>query len=216
MTAAACTTTNRLRVRDLAIGYREPLHNHLTFEVAAGEVLGIVGPSGCGKSTLLATIAGLIEPLHGQIAIDGTDVTTSAAHTRRCPMVFQDPLLFTNLNVLDNVAYGARRRGASRATARERAAELLQWVGLSGERRAHVETLSGGQAQRVSLARALAADPVVLLLDEPFSALDAPLRRRLADDVRQIVTTRGLAAVHVTHDRDEADRMCTRILELPG
>jgi ABC-type Fe3+/spermidine/putrescine transport system ATPase subunit len=216
MTPAPSTTTDRLRVSDLAIGYREPLHAHLTFHVGAGDVLGIVGPSGCGKSTLLATIAGLIEPLHGQIAIDGTDVTTSAAHTRRCPMVFQDPLLFTNLNVLDNVAYGARRHGASRAVARERAAELLQWVGLSSELRTRVDTLSGGQAQRVSLARALAAEPVVLLLDEPFSALDAPLRRRLADDVRQIVATRGLAAVHVTHDRDEADRMCTEILELPG
>mgnify|MGYP006275778611 CR=1 FL=1 len=206
----------RLMVTDLAIGYQAPLHEHLTFSVGAGEVLGVVGPSGCGKSTLLATIAGLIEPLHGRITIDGTDVTAAPVHTRRCPMVFQDPMLFTNLDVLDNIAYGPRRHGASRTTARERAMELLTWAELSSVAHHRVDTLSGGQAQRVALARALAADPVVLLLDEPFSALDAPLRRRLALDVRQTIEARGLAAIHVTHDPDEATRMCTRIIELPA
>ena len=205
----------RLRGVGLAIGHQSVLHEHLDFDVPAGEILGVVGPSGCGKSTLLATIAGLVAPLSGRIDIDGTDVTNDPVHLRRCPMVFQDPLLFTNLDVADNIAYGLRRNGRSRAEARARADELLAWAGLAGIARQRVDTLSGGQAQRVALARALAAEPAVLLLDEPFSALDAPLRMRLAHDVRTAVAERGIAAVHVTHDRDEAQRMCARILELP-
>lgn len=196
-----------LRVRDLQIGYRTPLHEPFTFTVESGAVLAVVGPSGCGKSTLLATIAGLTPALSGSVEIADRDVTHLPVNERRVGMVFQESLLFPHLSVRDNVAYGPRRRGVSRAEARSEADRLLTWVGLEGLGERDVGQLSGGQAQRVSLARALAAEPAVLCLDEPFSALDAPLRARLAQDVLGIIARANIPAIHVTHDPDEAATM---------
>ena len=200
-------THTGIRVVDLVIGHDAPLRAPLTFTVAPGTVMAVVGPSGCGKSTLLATLAGVIPALGGSIQIDDRDITTLPTHERRIAMVFQEPLLFPHLNVRDNVAYGPRRRGLPRNQARAKAEELLAWVGLEGLGDRDVTQLSGGQAQRVSLARALAADPVALCLDEPFSALDAPLRARLARDVLDIVARAGIPAIHVTHDPEEAATM---------
>ncbi len=191
----------------LIVGYKTPLHEPFSFTVEPGSVLAVVGPSGCGKSTLLATIAGITPALGGRVIIGGHDVTESPTHERRVAMVFQEPLLFPTMNVLDNVAYGPRRSGLSKVDARAKAEELLGWVDLAGLGDRPVDQLSGGQAQRVSLARALAAEPRVLLLDEPFSALDAPLRTRLALDVLEAVQRAGIPAVHVTHDPAEADTM---------
>lgn len=191
----------------LIVGYKTPLHEPFSFTVAPGSVLAVVGSSGCGKSTLLATIAGITPALGGRVIIGGRDVTESPTHERRVAMVFQEPLLFPTMNVRDNVAYGPRRSGLSKVAAREKAEELLGWVDLTGLGDRPVDKLSGGQAQRVSLARALAAAPRVLLLDEPFSALDAPLRTRLAIDVLEAVRRAGIPAVHVTHDPAEADTM---------
>ena len=191
----------------LIVGYKTPLHEPFSFTVEPGSVLAVVGPSGCGKSTLLATIAGITPALGGRVIIGGHDVTESPTHERRVAMVFQEPLLFPTMNVLDNVAYGPRRSGLSKVDARAKAEELLGWVDLAGLGDRPVDQLSGGQAQRVSLARALAAEPRVLLLDEPFSALDAPLRTRLAIDVLEAVRRAGIPAVHVTHDPAEADTM---------
>lgn len=191
----------------LIVGYKTPLHEPFSFTVEPGSVLAVVGPSGCGKSTLLATIAGITPALGGRVIIGGHDVTESPTHERRVAMVFQEPLLFPTMNVLDNVAYGPRRSGLSKVDARAKAEELLGWVDLAGLGDRPVDQLSGGQAQRVSLARALAAEPRVLLLDEPFSALDAPLRTRLAIDVLEAVQRAGIPAVHVTHDPAEADTM---------
>ena len=191
----------------LIVGYKTPLHEPFSFTVEPGSVLAVVGPSGCGKSTLLATIAGITPALGGRVIIGGHDVTESPTHERRVAMVFQEPLLFPTMNVLDNVAYGPRRSGLSKVDARAKAEELLGWVDLAGLGDRLVDQLSGGQAQRVSLARALAAEPRVLLLDEPFSALDAPLRTRLALDVLEAVQRAGIPAVHVTHDPAEADTM---------
>lgn len=191
----------------LVVGYETPLHEPFSFTVAPGSVLAVVGPSGCGKSTLLATVAGITPALGGRVLIGGRDVTDSPTHERRVAMVFQEPLLFPTMNVLDNVAYGPRRSGLSKVDARAKAEELLGWVDLAGLGDRPVDQLSGGQAQRVSLARALAAEPRVLLLDEPFSALDAPLRARLAIDVLEVVQRAGIPAVHVTHDPEEADTM---------
>lgn len=196
-----------LVVRDLLIGYDTPLHVPFTFCVTPGTVMAVVGPSGCGKSTLLSTLAGVIPTLGGRIQIDDRDITHLPTHERRIGMVFQEPLLFPHLVVRDNVAYGPRRAGVSRDQARAKADELLAWVGLEGLGDRDVTRLSGGQAQRVSLARALAAEPAVLCLDEPFSALDAPLRARLAQDVLAIVARAQIPAVHVTHDPDEANTM---------
>ena len=196
-----------LTCENLTIGYESALGEPLTFTVPPGSVLAVVGPSGCGKSTLLSTIAGVIPARSGRVLIDGVDVTQMPTHTRKVAMVFQEPLLFPTMTVRDNVAYGPRRSGASASDARSTAEELLSWVDLAGLCDRNVDQLSGGQAQRVSLARALAADPAALCLDEPFSALDAPLRSRLAADVLALVRRTGIPAVHVTHDPDEAETM---------
>lgn len=212
----------RLQTEDLTTGYRTrdrhqrviPLQSDLNLQVRAGQILGVTAPSGAGKSTLLATIAGLLPAVRGRIFVDEVDVSDRPVHQRRIAMVFQEPALFGHLNVLDNVAYGPRRHGLRKVAARARAAELLAWVGLADLAERSVQTLSGGQAQRVALVRALASDPAVLLLDEPFSALDAPLRQRLGDELAQIVRERSVAALHVTHDPQEALRICDVILEL--
>jgi ABC-type sulfate/molybdate transport systems ATPase subunit len=212
----------RLQTEDLTTGYRTPdrhqrlipLQTGLNLQVRAGQILGVTAPSGAGKSTLLATIAGLLPVVSGRIFVDEVDVTDRPVHQRRIAMVFQEPALFGHLSVLDNVAYGPRRHGLHKAAARAHAAELLAWVGLANLAERSVHTLSGGQAQRVALVRALASDPAVLLLDEPFSALDAPLRQRLGDELAQIVRDRSVAALHVTHDPQEALRICEVTLEL--
>jgi len=193
--------------------------------VQPGSVLAILGPSGCGKTTLLRTIAGLERPDAGSIRLDGVQVAGPATHVpperRRIGMVFQDWALFPHLTVAQNVAYGltraerrlvgrsgrARRTGrAGRAGARgtSRVDEVLDMVGLGGLGPRHPGTLSGGQQQRVALARALAPRPAVLLLDEPFSNLDAALRAHVRAEVARLLDDLGVTAVFVTHDQDEA------------
>ena len=205
----------RLTTRDLAVGYDSMLAEHLDLTVQAGEILAVLGPSGSGKSTLLATLAGIVPALHGEILVDGVAVTDAPIHRRGIGIIFQEALLFPHLSVADNVGYGLRRHGVSRAEARRRAAALLDWVGLGGFDARPVDELSGGQAQRVALARAMAPRPAVLLLDEPFSALDAELRRRLATEVAEMLREQGVAAIHVTHDPAEAEAMADRVMSLP-
>jgi ABC-type sulfate/molybdate transport systems ATPase subunit len=204
----------RLETRALQIGYTEPLIPTLDLSVPSGSILGILGASGRGKSTLLKTLAGVTPPLSGHILIDGRDVTATAIHQRSIGFVFQEPLLFTHLNVIDNIAYGLRRHGMSRSQARVRSAELLDWVGLAGKERTSVHELSGGQAQRVALARALGPEPAVMLLDEPFSALDTELRNRLVAEVSAMLRQRGCATVYVTHDPLEAAAIADTVIQL--
>jgi ABC-type Fe3+/spermidine/putrescine transport system ATPase subunit len=182
--------------------------------VEDGEIVCVVGPSGCGKSTLLRVIAGLLVPARGTVAIDGIDVTTVPPHRRRVGLVFQDDVLFPHLDVRGNIAYGLRAAGTPRAAIAPRVGELLDLVGLTGFERRDVATLSGGEAQRVAVARALAPRPRVLLLDEPFGALDPELRDRLVVDVRRMMTAVSTTAVHVTHDRAEAAAMGDRVVTL--
>jgi len=204
--------TARLAVRDLVIGHAgERYAGPLTFELAPGEVLAVVGPSGVGKSTLLSTILGWVPPLDGHVLVDGIDVTTAPVHRRGIGIVFQEPLLFPHLNVGRNIAYGLRLRGEPDT---DRVAELLSWLDLAGMEQRRVDTLSGGQAQRVALARALAPRPGAVLLDEPFSALDADLRERLARDVADMLRRERVAAIHVTHDLAEARVMADRVLTI--
>ncbi len=184
-------------------------------EVGAHEVVALLGPSGAGKSTLLRAVAGLVVPSAGTVSWDGDDLDDVPPHLRRIGLVFQDAVLFPHLTVAGNVGYGLPS-----VTATDRAArveELLALVDLAGYGDRRVDTLSGGQAQRVALARALAPRPRLLLLDEPFGALDRELRERLADDVRAVLRANDTPALHVTHDEDEALRVGDRVLRLrPG
>ena len=208
-------TAPRLETRGLALGYDGAVFaTGIDLTVQSGEILAILGPSGSGKSTLLGTIAGVVPAMGGRITVDGIDVTDTPIHRRGIGLIFQDALLFAHLSVRDNVAYGLRRHGMGKEAARTRAVELLDWVGLADHGSRSVDELSGGQAQRVALARALAPKPSVLLLDEPFSALDQDLRQRLATEVSAMLRHEGLAAVHVTHDAAEAAAIADRVLTM--
>lgn len=176
----------------------------LHLQVATGETVAILGPSGTGKSTLLHMIAGLIAPDAGTVAWHGENLTHLPPERRRFALMFQDFALFPHLNVQDNVAFAPIEQGQSTASARAMALQWLARVGLADRALARVTQLSGGEQQRVALARALASEPRVLLLDEPFSALDADLRSRLRDEFAQHIAATGLACVLVTHDEAEA------------
>ena len=176
----------------------------LDLTVPAGRLTALLGPSGCGKSTVLRAVAGLLEPAAGEIRLDGRPVRGVPAERRPVGLVFQKPLLFSHLSVLDNVAFGLRMRGVGARERRRRAAELLDLVELPGLGGRRVGQLSGGQEQRVALARALVLDPSVLLLDEPFSALDAGLRERMRELVRRVQRELGITTLFVTHDQQEA------------
>jgi thiamine transport system ATP-binding protein len=179
--------------------------------VEDGRVLAVVGPSGCGKSTLLRAIAGLEPVAEGAVSWDGADLAGTPTHRRGFALMFQDGQLFDHLTVAGNIAYPQRLRGTSRRAAAAHAADLLELVGLTDHRDRLPRTLSGGERQRVALARALAAEPRLLLLDEPLSALDAGLRTRLAADLRRILTAAGTTALMVTHDQAEAYAVADRL-----
>ncbi len=179
--------------------------------VDSGEVVALLGASGSGKSTLLRGIAGLERVSAGAVWMRGRRMNQVPVHERQCGMVFQDGQLFPHRSVARNIGYGLETSGLSRAERRERVEEMLELVGLEGYGNRAVQTLSGGQSQRVALARSLATRPRVLLLDEPLSALDRALRERLAVDLRRILTTTGTTAVYVTHDHGEAFTVADRI-----
>jgi ABC-type Fe3+/spermidine/putrescine transport system ATPase subunit len=181
------------------------------FEAAGGEILVLAGPSGSGKTTALHLIAGLAKADGGTVVINGKDVTALPAWKRNVSVVFQDAALFPHLNAGGNVSYGPFIRGVSRKERRELADKLLRLVRLEGYAKRNVTTLSGGEKQRVAIARALAVSPAVLLLDEPFSSLDAPLRRELREEFRCILSGAGAPCIFVTHDRDEAAVLGDRI-----
>ena len=183
----------------------------VTLSVSAGECLAILGPSGSGKSTVLRAIAGLDAPSSGRILVNGTDVAGVAPERRGMAMVFQRPLLFPHLSVLDNVAFAATVAGQPKREARADARQFLELVQLEGFGNRPVTALSGGQEQRVALARALAARPRVLLLDEPFSALDPELRTDMHALLTQIRAQLNPTIVMVTHDRDEAAVIADRV-----
>jgi ABC-type nitrate/sulfonate/bicarbonate transport system ATPase subunit len=197
----------RVVAGDLTKRYGETLvFEDLDLDVDPGEVLCLLGPSGCGKTTLLHLLAGLEDPTAGSIEIDGNPVT---GPDYRWGVVFQDPLLYPWLSVRENVAIGPRLRGETPDT--ERIDDLLRLVGLKGFEDADTSDLSGGMAQRASLARTLANDPEVLLLDEPFSALDQLTKMELQDELRRIVDELGVTTVFVTHDIDEAVYLGDRV-----
>ena len=184
-----------------------PLLANVDLCVAAGETVALLGASGSGKSTLLKVVAGLEAPASGRVWFEGADITSLPPEQRGFALMFQDFALFPHLNVQDNVAFGLVEQGVRKAQARERAAEMLQRFGLGRHARSRVWTLSGGEQQRVALTRALITQPRALLLDEPFSALDAALRDQLRAEFRERIQEAGMTAILVTHDEQEARAM---------
>jgi molybdate transport system ATP-binding protein len=186
------------------------------FDVAGGEVLALLGPNGAGKSTLVRVLAGLLRPDAGRVCVDGVPWDDGdlhlAPHERSVGMVFQDALLFPHLSIADNVAFGLRTRGAGRTAARATAAGWLARVGLAGLGDRRPRELSGGQAQRAALARALAVDPAVLLLDEPLSALDARTRLTVRAELRRHLADFPGSTVLVTHDPVDAMALADRVV----
>jgi putative spermidine/putrescine transport system ATP-binding protein len=188
----------------------------MSLEIAPGELVALLGPSGCGKTTALRIVAGFEYADYGEVLIDGRDFSGVPAAKRDMGMVFQSYSLFPNMNALDNVGFGLRMRKASAARRRQRAAELLEMVGLSAQAKQYPHQLSGGQQQRVALARALAIEPRVLLLDEPLSALDAKVRLQLREQIRNLQQRLGTTTLFVTHDQEEALSMADRVGVMRG
>ena len=186
--------------------------DNISFSIAKGEMVTFLGPSGCGKTTSLRLIAGLELPTVGMVRIAGRDVSQRAASERNVGMVFQSYALFPHMNVLENVAYGPVIRGEAKATARARAHEILEQIGLAGLSGRLPSELSGGQQQRVAVARAIVQQPDVLLFDEPLSNVDAKLRRKVRGEIRDLQKRFGLTAVYVTHDQEEALAVSDRIV----
>lgn len=195
-----------LQVQDLHVTIEDNnILSDVDLGVSDGEIVGILGPSGSGKSTLLRAIAGIIEPTSGAIYWDGENITHVPTHKRRFGLMFQGYALFPHLTVGENVAFGLDK-GADR-----RVGEALAWVGMNGFSDRTVDDLSGGEKQRVALARTLAPRPRLVMLDEPLGALDRNLRGRLVTETRALLKDREATAVVVTHDAEEANAICDRL-----
>jgi thiamine transport system ATP-binding protein len=192
------------------LGSTEIIHN-LDLAVSTGERFAIMGPSGSGKSTLLRTIAGLVPAAAGSVHIDGTDITSLPTHKRPIGLMFQDHALFPHLSVGDNIAYGLRMAGIERDTRDATVIALLERVGLPGLAVRKPDTLSGGEQQRVALARTIALEPSLVMLDEPLGSLDVALREDLLLHIRSVVDQVGTTSLYVTHDRAEAFSYADRL-----
>lgn len=185
-----------------------------SLSLADGEIVALLGPSGSGKSTLLRVIAGILPPDAGVVRIGGADVTHRPTHQRGVGMVFQDNQLFPHLSTLDNVTFGLKMAGLPRGARESSGSQWLQRVGLTGFEQRRVTDLSGGEAKRVALARTLAAEPSVVLLDEPLTGLDRDLHDRLAIELAAVLREAGVTALLVTHDPDEAAVVADRTVLL--
>jgi putative spermidine/putrescine transport system ATP-binding protein len=183
----------------------------ITFELEQGEFFSMLGPSGCGKTTALRIVAGFESPDEGAVVVDGKDLTRTPPNRRDMGLVFQAYSLFPNMTARQNVEFGLRIRGRSSEQRTDRAAELLELVGRSAQGDRYPYQMSGGQQLRVALARALAIEPKVLLMDEPLSALDARVRVSLREEIRRIQTELGITALYVTHDQEEALSISDRV-----
>lgn len=184
----------------------------MSFGVEKGKLVALLGPSGSGKTTLLRMIAGLENPNEGDIFIDGKRVNDIPASKRGIGFVFQSYALFRYMTVYENVAFGLELQKMPKKQIKERVTELLSLTGLAGMEKRYPNQLSGGQRQRVAFARALAPNPQVLLLDEPFAAIDAKVRTELRTWLKEMVTKLGITSIFVTHDQDEAVEVADEII----
>jgi len=184
----------------------------ISFAMDEGEILCLLGPSGCGKTTLLRIIAGLEIPDSGQVLFEGRDIRDVPVHQRNFGLMFQDQALFPHKNVFENIAFGLRMQRLPKGEIRERVAEVVNLVGMLGFEKRDVNELSGGEQQRVALARSLAPRPRLLMLDEPLASLDRTLRERLMNELRTILKGAGVTAIYVTHDQQEAFAIADRVV----
>lgn len=205
-----------LELRDVSVVYPDGFRalDSASFTLEPGFLMSVVGPSGSGKSTLLRAIEGLEKLESGAVFMQGRNMTNVPTHKRPCTMVFQDGQLFPHRSVSSNIAYGLAGLGLSHSEISERVEALLELVNLEGFGERSIATLSGGQAGRVALARSLARQTGLILLDEPLSALDTDLRRSLVKDVREILKASGTAALYVTHDLEEASLLGDGLLRV--
>nr|WP_255616412.1 ABC transporter ATP-binding protein [Microvirga puerhi] len=202
-----------MRIQGLAKSYRDVrVLESIDLTIASGEFFTLLGPSGCGKTTLLRTIAGFQHQDRGEIVVKGERIDLKPAHKRDIGMVFQDYAVFPHLTVAENVAFGLKARSLPKSEIETRVAESLKMVRLDGYQSRLPAEMSGGQQQRIGLARAMAIRPTLLLMDEPLSNLDAKLRIELREDIRDIQRRLGITTIYVTHDQEEAlavsDRIC--------
>lgn len=186
--------------------------DNVNFGVEKGKLIGLLGPSGSGKTTIMRMIAGLETPDSGDIIIDGVRVNDLAASKRGIGFVFQNYALFRYMTVYDNIAFGLRVQKADKKNIDERVRELIKLIGLEGLEKRYPSQLSGGQRQRVAFARALAPNPQLLLLDEPFAAIDAKVRKELRSWLREMIEKLGVTSIFVTHDQDEAIEVADEII----
>ncbi|WP_158747125.1 ABC transporter ATP-binding protein [Acidisphaera sp. L21] len=187
---------------------------NVTLDIGGGELVALLGPSGCGKTTLLRIVAGFVQQTAGQVVVGGTPVDHLPPNRRAVGIVFQNYALFPHMTIADNVAYGLAARGVDRTTQKAEAMRMLELVQLAHLATRLPRALSGGQQQRVALARALAVKPSILLLDEPFSALDKNLRLDMQIEVKRIQRLAGVTTILVTHDQEEALSMADRVAVL--
>jgi ABC-type Fe3+/spermidine/putrescine transport system ATPase subunit len=215
--ATTPATSEGLRLAGLhkVLGGR-PIVDDLDLDVTKGQMVCLLGPSGCGKTTTLRMIAGFIEPDRGTVTIDGADVTRLPPERRPTAMVFQNYALWPHMSVFDNIAFGLKLRKVPKAEIARRVEGVLELVGLTHHIRSRPTRISGGEQQRVALARALVQEPKVLLLDEPLSNLDAKLRVRVREDIREIQQRLAITTVFVTHDQDEALSISDRVAVMNG
>ena len=204
-----------VRLEDFGKNYgKKEVIKNINLEVYEGEFLTLLGSSGCGKTTILRSISGLDIPTFGKVYIDGEDVTNLDPPKRQVNTIFQNYALFPLMNIYDNIAFGLRMKKVSEDEIRERVSEMLELVHLEGYEKRFPKDLSGGEQQRVSLARGLINRPKVLLLDEPISALDLKLRKMMQIELKMLQRKLGITFIYVTHDQDEALSMSDRIVVL--
>ena len=190
------------------------LFANLSLKINAHEIVALTGPSGCGKTTLLRCIAGLESISTGTIRLNNQDITHQPSHLRNIGMVFQDNQLFPHLTVGQNIAYSLKIKRVDKKITEQKVREVTSLVGLNHLINRAVTNLSGGEAKRIAVARALVAEPKVLLLDEPLTGLDPDLHGRLLEDLGKLLRTRGTTVLHVTHDKAEASTIADRVLDL--
>lgn len=200
-----------LELKEIKKRYENFSLQSMDLTVQEGEIFALLGPSGCGKTTLLKLIAGLMKPDQGDLYYNGQRITTISAEKRGFGMVFQQALLFPHMNVEENVAFGLKMQGVPKEDRFKKANEMLSHVGLEGFGKRHPSELSGGQQQRVSLARALVFNSRLLLMDEPFSALDPEIREEMRELLLQIHQKHKVTVIFVTHDREEAYILANRV-----